>query len=89
MCVCVFAPPASRLLQKSRLKHIHSRTIRDSLRNDLAQVSWTLQDMSHKRQEQKLDLVELTRIISVHEQNLLQLRKTHDAAVQSRNERSV
>ncbi|XP_046879129.1 coiled-coil domain-containing protein 146 [Hypomesus transpacificus] len=78
-----------KLLQKSRLKHIHSRTIRDSLRNDLAQVSWTLQDMSHKRQEQKLDLVELTRIISVHEQNLLQLRKTHDAAVQSRNERGV
>ncbi|KAK6292417.1 hypothetical protein J4Q44_G00370010 [Coregonus suidteri] len=78
-----------KLLQKSRLKHFHSHTVRDSLRNDISKVTWVLHEMRQKREEQKLNLGQLTHMINYHEQNLLQMRKSHDNAVQSRNDRGV
>ncbi|XP_029603071.1 coiled-coil domain-containing protein 146 isoform X2 [Salmo trutta] len=78
-----------KLLQKSRLKHFHSHTIRDSLRNDISKVTQVLHEMRQKREEQKLNLGRLTHMINYHEQNLLQMRKSHDTAVQSRNDRGV
>ncbi|XP_036812755.1 coiled-coil domain-containing protein 146-like isoform X2 [Oncorhynchus mykiss] len=78
-----------KLLQKSRLKHFHSHTIRDSLRNDISKVTLVLHEMRQKREEQKLNLGRLTHMINYHEQNLLQMRKSHDNAVQSRNDRGV
>ncbi|KAI4897828.1 hypothetical protein NFI96_007263 [Prochilodus magdalenae] len=78
-----------RLLQKSRLKHVHSHTLRDGLRNDISKVAWVLQEMRRKREEQRLNISNLTHMINSQEQELLQMRKTHDACVQSRNERGV
>ncbi|XP_034143838.1 coiled-coil domain-containing protein 146 isoform X2 [Esox lucius] len=78
-----------KLLQKSRLKRIHCHIIRDSLRKDVSKVSWVLQGLRQKREEQKLNLVNLTHMINYQEQNLLQMRKSQDMAVQSRNERGV
>ncbi|KAB5565993.1 hypothetical protein PHYPO_G00247950 [Pangasianodon hypophthalmus] len=78
-----------RLLQKSRLKHVHSHTIRDSLRNDVAKVTWMLQEMQRKSEEQRLKIIKLGQVISAQEQDLLHMRKSHDASVQSRNERGV
>nr|XP_046193569.1 coiled-coil domain-containing protein 146-like [Oncorhynchus gorbuscha] len=78
-----------KLLQKSRLKHFHSHTIRDSLRNDISKVTLVLHEMRQKREEQKLNLGRLTHMINYHEKNLLQMRKSHDNAVQSRNDRGV
>ncbi|XP_055772731.1 coiled-coil domain-containing protein 146-like [Salvelinus fontinalis] len=76
-----------KLLQKSRLKHFHSHTVRDSLRSDISKVTQGLHEMRQKREEQKLNLGRLTHMINYHEQNLLQMRKSHDNAVQSRNDR--
>ncbi|XP_055793236.1 coiled-coil domain-containing protein 146 [Salvelinus fontinalis] len=78
-----------KLLQKSRLKHFHSHTVRDSLRSDISKVTQVLHEMRQKREEQKLNLGRLTHMINYHEQNLLQMRKSHDNAVQSRNDRGV
>ncbi|KAM6984793.1 coiled-coil domain-containing protein 146 [Aplochiton taeniatus] len=78
-----------RLLAKSRLKHVHSHAIRDSLRNDISKVTWVLHEMRHRREEQKLDIIKLAHMINAQEQRLLHLRKSHDGAVQNRNERGV
>ncbi|XP_017341054.2 coiled-coil domain-containing protein 146 isoform X1 [Ictalurus punctatus] len=78
-----------RLLQKSRLKHVHSHTIRDSLRNDVSKASWMLHEMQCKSEEQRLKIIKLGQVISAKEQDLLHMRKSHEASVQSRNERGV
>ncbi|KAI5614931.1 coiled-coil domain-containing protein 146 isoform X1 [Silurus asotus] len=78
-----------RLLQKSRLMHLHSRTIRDSLKNDISKVTWMLHEMQHKNEEQRLNIIKLGQVISGQEQDLLHLHKRHNACVQSRNERGV
>uniref|UniRef100_A0A3P8ZVE5 Coiled-coil domain containing 146 n=1 Tax=Esox lucius TaxID=8010 RepID=A0A3P8ZVE5_ESOLU len=57
--------------------------------NPVSKVSWVLQGLRQKREEQKLNLVNLTHMINYQEQNLLQMRKSQDMAVQSRNERGV
>ncbi|KAF4080947.1 hypothetical protein AMELA_G00155270 [Ameiurus melas] len=78
-----------RLLQKSRLKHVHSHTIRDSLRNDVSKVSRMLHEMQCKSEEHRLKIIQLGQVISAQEQDLLHMRKSHEASVQSRNERGV
>ncbi|XP_062850431.1 coiled-coil domain-containing protein 146 isoform X2 [Trichomycterus rosablanca] len=74
-----------RLLQKSRLKHAHSHTIKDSLKNDISKVDWMLQEMCHKRGEQRLNITKLTHIINAKEQDLLHMCNSYEASVQSRN----
>ncbi|GAA6086834.1 coiled-coil domain-containing protein 146 [Tachysurus ichikawai] len=78
-----------RLLQKSRLKHVHSHTIRDSLKNDISKVACMLHEMQHKSDEQRLKIVQLGQVINAQEQDLLHMRKSHDMSVQSRNKRGV
>uniref|UniRef100_A0AAR2LVG5 Cilia- and flagella-associated protein 58 central coiled coil domain-containing protein n=1 Tax=Pygocentrus nattereri TaxID=42514 RepID=A0AAR2LVG5_PYGNA len=78
-----------RLLQKSRLKHVHSHAIRDGLKNDISKMVWVLQEMRSKREEQRLNISKLTHMINSQEQELLHMRKSHEASVKSRNERGV
>nr|XP_023666258.1 coiled-coil domain-containing protein 146 [Paramormyrops kingsleyae]XP_023666259.1 coiled-coil domain-containing protein 146 [Paramormyrops kingsleyae]XP_023666260.1 coiled-coil domain-containing protein 146 [Paramormyrops kingsleyae]XP_023666262.1 coiled-coil domain-containing protein 146 [Paramormyrops kingsleyae] len=78
-----------KLLQKSQLKHRHSCTIRDSLRDDISKVACSLTAMSERREEQKLSIGSLTQTIDLHEQSLLHLQKSHDQAKQSRRERGI
>ncbi|KAL0967223.1 hypothetical protein UPYG_G00249400 [Umbra pygmaea] len=78
-----------KLLQKFRLKHIHSLTIRDSLKKDISKVALVLNETREKQEEQTLNLAKLTQMINYQEQKLLQMRKSQDIAVQSRNDRGV
>ncbi|XP_072528641.1 coiled-coil domain-containing protein 146 [Salminus brasiliensis] len=78
-----------RLLQKSRLKHDHSLAVRDSLRKDISRHAGMLQEMQCKRDKQRLNISKLTHMIDCQEQELLHMRKSHDAAVQNRNELGV
>ncbi|XP_053331956.1 coiled-coil domain-containing protein 146 isoform X2 [Clarias gariepinus] len=78
-----------RLLQRSRLKHVHNHTIRDSLRNDISKVTWMLHEMQHKSEEQRLKIIKLGQVINTQEQDLLQMCKNHKTSVQSRNDRGV
>lgn len=79
--------PTPRLLQKSQLKHRHSCTIRDSLRDDISKVACALTARSERREEQKLSIGSLTQTIDLQEQSLLHLQKSHDQAKQNRRER--
>ncbi|XP_064199499.1 coiled-coil domain-containing protein 146 isoform X2 [Anguilla rostrata] len=76
-------------LQKSRMKRVHSEYIRDSLKKDISKTVHTLHEMEEKRAEQNLKISKLTNMINFNEENLLQLRKSYDNAVQSRNDRGV
>ncbi|KAJ8382048.1 hypothetical protein SKAU_G00028260 [Synaphobranchus kaupii] len=76
-------------LQKSRMKRVHSEYIRDSLKKDISKTVHALQEMEEKRAEQNLNISKLTNMINFNEENLLQLRKSYDNAVQSRNDRGV
>ncbi|XP_036373402.1 coiled-coil domain-containing protein 146 [Megalops cyprinoides] len=78
-----------KLLQKSRLKRVHSECIRDTLKKDMSKMNHTLQEMRDKRAEQNLNIGKLTNMINMYEENLLQLRKSYERAVQSRNDRGV
>ncbi|KAG7455838.1 hypothetical protein MATL_G00245200 [Megalops atlanticus] len=78
-----------KLLQKSRLKRVHSEYIRDTLKKDISKMNHTLQEMRDKRSEQNINIGKLTNMINMYEENLLQLRKSYDRAVQSRNDRGV
>ncbi|MCJ8736275.1 hypothetical protein PDJAM_G00257110, partial [Pangasius djambal] len=48
-----------------------------------------LHEMQHKSEEQRLKIIKLGQVINAQEQDLLHMRKSHDASVQSRNERGV
>ncbi|KAG9339121.1 hypothetical protein JZ751_024152 [Albula glossodonta] len=76
-------------LQKSRMKRVHSEYIRDSLKKDISKTLHTLHEMEERRSEQNLNISKLTNMINFNEESLLQLRKSYDNAVQSRNDRGV
>ncbi|XP_018585726.2 coiled-coil domain-containing protein 146 [Scleropages formosus] len=78
-----------KLLQKSRLKHVHSRALRDSLKNDISKMAWLLHEMHDRREEQKLSIGTLTHTINMQEQSLLQMQKRNNSAVQTRNDRGI
>lgn len=59
------------------------------MRNDISKVTGTLHEMQRKSEEQRLKIVTLGQVINAQEQDLLHMRKSHDASVQSRNERWV
>ncbi|RXM36682.1 Coiled-coil domain-containing protein 146 [Acipenser ruthenus] len=78
-----------RLLQKSKMKHLNSQTVRDSIRNDISKVSDTLYEMRDKREEQKMHIGKFSTMISQAEEKMVQLRKMYETAVQNRNDRGV
>ncbi|XP_076862579.1 coiled-coil domain-containing protein 146 [Brachyhypopomus gauderio] len=78
-----------RLLQKARLKCVHSHMIRDSLRNDISKVTRVLQETRRQRDEKRLTMGQLAFTISAQEQELLRMRQTYDTTIQVRNKRGM
>lgn len=74
-----------RILQKSHLKHVHSHTIRDSIKRDLSKVELMLQEMCNKREEQRLNMTKLSHIINAKEKDLLLMHNSYEASVYSLN----
>ncbi|KAK1789548.1 hypothetical protein P4O66_015457, partial [Electrophorus voltai] len=78
-----------RLLQKARLKGVHSHAIRDSLKNDISKVALALQETRRQRDEQKLNIDQLTYTINAQKQDLLCMRQSHATVIQSWKKRSA
>ncbi|XP_033845165.1 coiled-coil domain-containing protein 146 [Periophthalmus magnuspinnatus] len=74
-----------RLVTKARMKISHSCKVRDKLRNDISKVAWKLQQFKQEFDDNKLELVKLTQSINLQEKALLELRKSHESAIQLRN----
>ncbi|KAG7497280.1 hypothetical protein JOB18_034699 [Solea senegalensis] len=74
-----------RLLTKARMKLSNSSKTRDKLRNDISKVAWKHRQIGEQTEDNKLDLVKLTKMINLQEQALLEMNKNHETAVQRRN----
>ncbi|XP_053320353.1 coiled-coil domain-containing protein 146 [Spea bombifrons] len=78
-----------RQLQKTRLKLSNNHMIRDSLRKEVGRVSHYLQEMKETKEQQKMEIGRLTNMINQAEEDMVQLRKKYETAVQNRNESGV
>ncbi|XP_075413771.1 coiled-coil domain-containing protein 146 [Tenrec ecaudatus] len=78
-----------RKLQNSMLKHANNVTIRESMQNDVCKLVAKLQEMKEKKDVQLNNIDRLSNMITVIEEEMVQLRKKYEKAVQRRNECGV
>ncbi|XP_030628995.1 coiled-coil domain-containing protein 146 [Chanos chanos] len=76
-----------KLLKKLQLRHVHSYKLRSSLKKDISKATLELQELRQEREEQKVKLGRLARVIDCQEQTMLQIRKSYRAALQSHKNR--
>ncbi|KAK7913612.1 hypothetical protein WMY93_013823 [Mugilogobius chulae] len=74
-----------RLVTKACMKSSYSCKVRDKLRNNISKVSWKLQQINQEFENNKLELIKLTQSINQQEKALLELRKSHELALEHRN----
>ncbi|XP_071590097.1 coiled-coil domain-containing protein 146 isoform X1 [Heliangelus exortis] len=75
-----------RELQKQRLKNTNNVSITDSLRRDYLKVEKIIQEMKEKKQQRCLDLERLAHTITSIEEEIMQLCKNYERAIQQQNE---
>merc|ERR1712076_140844 len=75
-----------RQLQAKRLKHTSAIVLRDSLRNEVAKQNRFEEEMREKREQQRMDIAKLNLLINQAEEQMVQLRKRYETAVQHRND---
>ncbi|XP_019600100.2 coiled-coil domain-containing protein 146 isoform X1 [Rhinolophus sinicus] len=78
-----------RKLQNSMLKHANNVTIRESMQNDVCKIVVKLQEMREKKEVQLSNIDRLAHMITIIEEEMVQLRKKYERAVQRRNESGV
>ncbi|XP_058153941.1 coiled-coil domain-containing protein 146 isoform X2 [Dasypus novemcinctus] len=78
-----------RKLQNSMLKHANNVTIRESMQNDVCKIIARLQEMKEKKDAQLSNIDRLANMLTMIEEEMVQLRKKYEKAVQSRNESGV
>ncbi|KAM7121011.1 coiled-coil domain-containing protein 146 [Molossus nigricans] len=78
-----------RKLQNSMLKHANNVTIRESMQNDVYKIVAKLQEMKEKKEVQLNNIDRLAHMITMIEEEMVQLRKKYERAVQCRNESGV
>ncbi|XP_053262677.1 coiled-coil domain-containing protein 146 [Podarcis raffonei] len=78
-----------RKLQKYQMKHASNISVKDSIQCDVCKVHQTLVEMKEKREQQLMDVERLTNLLTRIEDEMVQLRKKYEKAVQLRNESGV
>ncbi|XP_068962646.1 coiled-coil domain-containing protein 146-like [Petaurus breviceps papuanus] len=78
-----------RKLQNSLLKRSNNLTIKESMENDVCKVIAILQERREKKEEQLNNIERLANVVTFIEEEMVQLRKKYEKAVQSRNESGV
>ncbi|XP_012505798.1 PREDICTED: coiled-coil domain-containing protein 146 [Propithecus coquereli] len=78
-----------RKLQNFMLKHANNVTIRESMQNDVCKIVSKLQEMKEKKEIQLNNIDRLANTITMTEEEMVQLRKKYERAVQHRNESGV
>ncbi|XP_078199166.1 coiled-coil domain-containing protein 146 isoform X6 [Callithrix jacchus] len=78
-----------RKLQNSVLKHANNVTIRESMQNDVCKIVSKLQEMKEKKEAQLNNIDRLANMITMIEEEMVQLRKRYEKAVQHRNESGI
>ncbi|XP_017523887.2 coiled-coil domain-containing protein 146 [Manis javanica] len=78
-----------RKLQNSMLKHANNVTIRESMQNDVCKIVAKLQELQEKKEAQLGNNDRLVNMITMIEEEMVQLRKKYEKAIQCRNESGV
>ncbi|XP_074482320.1 coiled-coil domain-containing protein 146 isoform X3 [Sebastes fasciatus] len=78
-----------RSLTKTHMKISNGSQMRDKLRSDICEVSLKHHQISQEYEDNKLELMKLTKTINLQEQAFLDIEKNHETATQRRNELSV
>jgi SMC interacting uncharacterized protein involved in chromosome segregation len=68
------------------LKHANNITIRESMQNDVCKIMSKLQEMKEKKEAHLSSMDRLANTITMIEEEMVQLRKKYERAVQRRNE---
>lgn len=69
------------------LKHANNVTIRESMQNDVCKIVAKLQELQEKKEAQLGNNDRLVNMITKIEEEMVQLRKKYEKAIQRRNER--
>ncbi|XP_071659556.1 coiled-coil domain-containing protein 146 [Patagioenas fasciata] len=75
-----------RKLQKQHLKNKNNVAITDSLKNDCRKIAQSMHEMEEKKKQQSLDLERLNNMVTRIEEEMEQLRKKYERAVQEQSE---
>ncbi|XP_030336793.1 coiled-coil domain-containing protein 146 isoform X1 [Strigops habroptila] len=75
-----------RKLQKQQLKNTNNIAIIDSLKSDWLKIVQAMQEMKEKKEQQYLVLEKLTNTVTQTEEEIVQLHKKYERALQQRNE---
>ncbi|XP_075285578.1 coiled-coil domain-containing protein 146 [Opisthocomus hoazin] len=75
-----------RKLQKQHLKNTNNVAIKDSLRNDYCKIVQIMHEMKEKKEQRCLDLERLTKKVTHVKEDIVQLRKKYERAIQQQNE---
>ncbi|KAM6301719.1 coiled-coil domain-containing protein 146 [Podargus strigoides] len=75
-----------RSLQNLHLKNTNNRTIKDSLKRDYFKIVQFVDEMKEKKKQQCLDLEKLTNTVTCIEEEIAQLHKKYERAIQQKNE---
>uniref|UniRef100_A0A8C8AD16 Coiled-coil domain-containing protein 146 n=2 Tax=Otus sunia TaxID=257818 RepID=A0A8C8AD16_9STRI len=75
-----------RTLQRQHLKNTNNVAITDSLKSDYCKIVQIIHEMEEKKKQQCLDLERLTNMVTPIEEEIVQLRKKYERAIQQRNE---
>ncbi|XP_074423971.1 coiled-coil domain-containing protein 146 [Larus michahellis] len=75
-----------RKLQKQRLKNANNAAITDSLKSDYRKIVQVTHEMNEKKKQQSLGLERLTNMVTRIEEEIVQLRKQYQRAIQQQNE---
>ena len=74
-------------MQKQHLKNTNNVAIKDSLRNDYCKIVQIMHEMKEKKEQRCLDLERLTKKVTHVKEDIVQLRKKYERAIQQQNER--
>jgi len=83
------ASAKERQLQKSKLKHANAVVIRDSLRNEVSKQHIAADELKEHIEQQRLAISKLNELINKAEENMVELRRRYENAVQERNRRGI
>ncbi|XP_008399192.1 coiled-coil domain-containing protein 146 isoform X2 [Poecilia reticulata] len=79
------ADSKDRLLTKTRMKVSSSSKMREKLRNEISKFTWKRHQIRQQHEDNKLELMNLTQMIKFHEGILLDVKRSHENAIQRRN----
>uniref|UniRef100_A0A663EGU8 Coiled-coil domain containing 146 n=1 Tax=Aquila chrysaetos chrysaetos TaxID=223781 RepID=A0A663EGU8_AQUCH len=75
-----------RKLQKQHLKNTNNVAITDSLKSDYCKIVQIMHEMKEKKKQRCLDLERLTNTVTRIEEEIVQLRKKYERAIQEQND---